>query len=169
MHENRRGRLRSTETIAGWVFADMLLVLFMVGLGSVIPVDPPEPEPEPEPVVEIVGMETQPIKFTIDIDANALRSGDKEAQAEARDKIKASTRDLSNRGDRAAFVIIFGGADEVSKGQQVAMALAPELNRARPRVFPSGTATRFFWESGLSYGTVRVEVFVYTTRVSDQQ
>src|SRR3954469_11665453 len=74
--DGRRGRLRSSESVAGWVFADLLLVLFIVGLGTAIPqkVEPPEPPPvgQPKPKPQIVGMETSPKKKTVQVRADAL-------------------------------------------------------------------------------------------------
>ena len=74
----RRARSRlSTESIAGWILADILVVLFIVGLGSAVPpkieaattkpsptptptATPPKPKPKPKPQPRIVGMKTKP-------------------------------------------------------------------------------------------------------------
>ena len=81
---NRRGRLLASESIAGWIFADLLLVLFLVGLGSAIaytPPEPPEPPPEPPAVPQIVGMKTDPTTVTLGVDGELLGDGQRLTKA----------------------------------------------------------------------------------------
>lgn len=167
-NDGRRGRLRSYESLAGWVFADLLLVLFLVGLGTAIPVDPPEPPP-PVPVAkpEIIGMKTDPVKLDLAVDADALLAGDPKAQSKARGLVKRATSGLSSKGQEAALVLIFGGGETAGVGQRVAEAVYPQLRRAADGVFPRGTAKRYFWDGSLPYGAVRLEVFVFTTEESN--
>lgn len=162
----RRGRLRTSESVAGWIFADMLLVLFILGLGTAIPVEPPEPVPVPKPEPKIiVGMKTEPVKLTFDVSAPGLLAGDSRAVKRVREVVGKQTGGLKKEGSRAALVLIFGGGATASLGQEVATKVYPHLNKASPQVFRRGTASRNFWDGSLAYGQVRLEVFVFTTAV----
>ena len=160
LSKGRRGRLRSTESLAGWVFADMLLVLFLIGLGSAITFDPPEPEPEPEPE-QIVGMRTDPVSISLRVPADALVSGEDAAQRAARTAVARASKRHDRRGNEAALVLIFGGGESAAPGQRVAEALRPQLTAASRDLFPRRTPSRFFWDGSLEYGEVRLEVFLF--------
>lgn len=163
---SRRSRILSGESIAGWVFADLLLVLFVVGLASAVPEEPPEPtlEPTRSPEPKIVGMETVPAKITIRFNAADLVSGGESARAEARHVCAAVRKAaVKMRGQRAALVLIFGGAPEATPAQRAARAVGKQLTCADPNLFPAGTPRRPFWDGGLAYGQARLEVFQYTT------
>lgn len=167
MHEqsNRRGRLFTVESIAGWVFADLLLVLFIVGLGSAMAYTPPEPPPPPPKVAPIVGMKTEPKAIQVTVNGGELGTG-RNLNAQER---KAVCRTIAGplkslNKQRAALVLVFGGAADVTTGQNVARAVARELHCAAPKVFPSGIPTRPFWDGTLPLGEVRLEVFLFVTR-----
>lgn len=159
----RRGRLFSVESIAGWVFADLLLVLFLVGLGSAIAYTPPKPEPKPkEEKPKILGMKTQPAVVNLTVPADGLTSGAKLSAQQARGlcrALHASTRELA--GEKSALVLIFGGASEVSPGQNVARAIGSQLSCAAPTVFARKVPTRAFWDGSLPLGQARLEVFLF--------
>lgn len=167
---HRRGRLLSAESFAGWVFADLLLVLFIVGLGSAIAYTPPEP-PKPKPVVmkdkkqkieRIVGMETDSVPITVTVDGPVLSRG-LPLNQQQRQAICQSTRSGVGpiRSDRAALVLVFGGASDVVSGQNVARAVASQLNCANSQVFRGRVPTRAFWDGTLPLGKVRLEVFLF--------
>jgi hypothetical protein len=190
----RRGRLRATESVAGWIFADLLLVLFIVGLGTAIPheveADPPKPPPKPkaEPKPQIIGMKTSSTKVTVGVDADALL-GSGVAAAKARRaaclEVRDATADLTTKKAEAALVMIFGGhPDEASRAQGVAAAVGQQLNCASPTLFPKAsfgpgkTASRAdvasgreitgvvrpFWNGRLPYGEAQLEIYVFTTQ-----
>lgn len=160
------------ESIAGWVFADLLLVLFIVGLASAIPVDPPEPPPPtPRPAHTkkpkvIVGMKTEPIKKTVRFNASELTTPGKPGKAERKRVCKAIRKAVAGRvfdGRRAALVLIFGGASEAETGQRVARTVGKQLRCADKALF-KGAPYRDFWDGSLRYGAARLEVFVFTTK-----
>lgn len=166
---SRRSRILSGEAIAGWVFADLLLVLFVVGLASAVPEEPPKPEPSaaPSPEPEIVGMRTIPSKATIRFNATELVAGGGSARAEADDVCKAVRKATTKlRGERAALVLIFGGAPEAAPAQRAARAVGKQLTCADGDLFPPGTPSRPFWDGGLDYGEARLEIFSYITEQS---
>ncbi len=174
MHESssRRGRLFTVESIAGWIFADLLLVLFLIGLGSAqayTPPDPPEP-PKPEPkLAPIVGMKTKPVSLLVNVDGASLATG----RPLSKPQKKAVCRSVRGvlgpvRGERAALVLIFGGATDVGAGQNVARAIGSQLGCADHHVFAGRVPSRAFWDGTLPLGSARLEVFMFVTGKAEQ-
>jgi hypothetical protein len=162
---SRRGRLFTVESIAGWIFADLLLVLFLVGLGSAKAYTPPEPPPPPPPApkqVPIVGMKTDPVLVQVRVNGRRLGEGTALSKPE-RDVVCREVRNklARVRGERAALVLIFGGASDVTTGQNIARAVGRELNCADPKVFRGRVPTRAFWDGTLPLGSARLEVFLF--------
>ncbi len=158
----RRGRLLSAESAAGWVFADLLLVLFIVGLGSAIKYTPPPP-PEPEPKVPpIVGMKTDPTSLTVRVNGQVLATGASLPQP-ARQAVCRAVRSQTGpiKKERAALVLVFGGASDVESGQNVARAIASQLSCADKNLFRGKVPTRAFWDGSLPLGQARLEVFLF--------
>lgn len=171
----------SIESVAGWVFADLFLVLFLVGLGSAVTVKPaakpttkptiiatakPTPKPTPKPTSPIIGLKPKPALLSIAIDADALTSGGQAATAAgavACARIRAETA-AKVKAQQAGLVLIFGGGPDVSSGQEVARGVAKQLSCANRAVFSRSTPSRPFWDGTLDYGQVRLEVFVFTTK-----
>lgn len=189
--DGRRGRLRSAEAVAGWVFADVLLVLFIVGLGTAIPtiIEPPEPPEPPKP--QIIGMETKSTKVTVRVSADELLStgpaADKARSAACR-SVRQATAKLTDDKAEAALVMIFAGhPNEASQAQRVAAAVGQQLNCASPRLFPKdgfgpgkiatpadvtsgseiGGVVRPFWNGRLPYGEAQLEIYVFTTKAAE--
>ncbi|NYI80634.1 hypothetical protein [Nocardioides panzhihuensis] len=159
---NRRGRLFSVESIAGWVFADLLLVLFIVGLGSAVAYTPPEP-PKKEPKT-IVGMKTDPTPIGVRVDGGRLAGGGKLDATTKKSVCQAVKKRLGPvAGQRAALVLVFGGGPDVSSGQNVARAITPQLGCASSEVFQGKVPTRAFWDGSLPLGEARLEVFLFHT------
>ncbi len=158
----RRGRLFSAETAAGWVFADLLLVLFIVGLGSAIKYTPPPP-PEPEPKIPpIVGMQTDPTSITVKVNGQILSTGTA-IPPRARQAVCRAIRSRTGpvKGERAALVLVFGGASDVETGQNVARAIASQLSCAEKNVFRGKVPARACWDGSLPLGQARLEIFLF--------
>lgn len=176
----RRRRRWSIESVAGWVFADLFLVLFLVGLGSAVPIKQavkptppkptatvkPTPTPTPKPTAPIIGMKQAPTLLNLTVAADALTSsgpaGTREGGVACRRIRQAAAVPLKD--ERAGLVLIFGGGPDVASGQSVARSLARQLNCANPALFSKTTPYRAFWDGTLDYGRVRLEVFVFTTK-----
>lgn len=159
---SRRGRLLAGESIAGWVFADLLLVLFLVGLGSAIAYTPPEPPRPPPKEAPIVGMKTEPTSVVADVNGTLLGSGAGQTSAQARNICRAVRARLRPvEGERAALVLIFGGASDVETGQNVARAVGRQLKCADGQLFRGKVPTRAFWDGSLPLGKVRLEMFLF--------
>lgn len=146
--DGRRGRLRAMESVAGWVFADLLLVLFIVGLGTAIPqkMDPPKPpppttKPTVKPKPQIIGMKTTASRVAISLNADAILASGAQAATARRDTclaLRRATARLTATKAEAALVLIFGGhPDQATRGQQVAAAVGQQLNCASPALFPN--------------------------------
>ena len=65
------------------------------------------------------------------------------------------------KGERAALVLIFGGAPDVTVGQNVARAIGGQLGCADRRVFRGAVPTRAFWDGTLPLGKARLEMFLF--------
>lgn len=161
---NRRGRsLLRPEALAGWVFADLLIVLFIVGLGSSTPPEIPDPVVVEEDMPEIVGMRQDPEILTIDYNAGTLIGSGAAADDEAKlvcERIVEATQPLG--GERAALALIFGGGQDIGVALESAIRIADELPCADSALF-GGTTTRDFWDGALPKGTARLEIFLFTT------
>jgi len=148
------------DSMAGWLFADLLLVLFVVALGMELTVTP-EPEPKPSPTVEATptpeaepepegppGMQLDPVEYTIPVDGDALLglAGVERKAAELErlsSDLQRQTEQLA--GQRAAMVIIWGVADSVGRGNSLAREFNPLLRTTRPEVFDD-FAVKELWD-----------------------
>lgn len=168
MSRPRRGFRFSPLHLAGWLFADMLLVLALVSMGdrgdplaaqaaaspSPSPSASAEDEPSPEPSPTPTGprsVERKPVKLSVSAEA-----GD---AAHMVRQLQESTARYEGRS--AAFVLTFGQAHEPSDGQAYAREINKALRNARPEMFTDAT-TRDFWNGGAP-GTADLEIYFYTS------
>ena len=144
--------------MAGWLFADLLLVLFVVGLGSQVPVIP-DPEPE-EVAAEPVGppvMRQQAKVIEVSVDADALLAGDPAAQQAVAAQIRAQTAGMVD--SQAVLVLVFGYSPDPDRGVAISESVAAVV-RTLPSPFSPTTQTREFWDGDPNEGTVRLEIFL---------
>lgn len=160
----RRGRnLLRPEALAGWVFADLLIVLFIVGLGSSSPPEIPDPAVVEEEMPKIVGMRQDPEVLTINYDAGTLIGSGSSSADEAKLVCERITEAASPlRGQRAALALIFGGGQDIGVALESAVRIADQLPCADPALF-TGTTARDFWDGALPKGSARLEIFLFTT------
>jgi hypothetical protein len=162
----RRGFRFNPLHLAGWLFADMLLVLALVSMGD--RGDPlaaqaaarpspsaasPDAEPSPEPSPTPQGprsVKRKPIKIHVD-----AAVGD---TAQMVKQLRAATARYEGRA--AAFVLTFGQAPEPGDGQAYAREINKALRKAQPEMFTDAT-TRDFWSGG-SAGSADLEIYFYT-------
>ncbi|MEU6374109.1 hypothetical protein [Streptomyces sp. NPDC046909] len=159
-----KGRRFQPLHLAGWLFADMLLVLALVAMGdqgdplaaeaarpsssasASASAQPKKPENKgPRAVVR------KPVKVALD-----ARSGDKDA-------IVSGLREATARykGRQAAFVLTFGRHSDPGAGGAYAHEVNSLLAKARPDMF-RGATTRDFWKGGASSGHADIEIYFYT-------
>lgn len=150
--------------LAGWLFADMLLVLALVAMGDQgDPIaakeaekgrDKPSASASPKPSKTPKGPRAvmrKPVKVSI-----KAPSGD-------RDRIVDKLRDVTApyKGRQAAIVLTFGEHADPGPGQAYARQVNSALSKARPDMF-GGTTTRDFWQGGSSAGRAEIEIYFYT-------
>ncbi len=170
-----RGRFRSTRPrprgvhLAGWLFADMLLVLALVAMGdqgdpvaaeraAAAPTATPSasattsaaPAPAPTPTGPR-GVEHDPV--TVDV------TGDSSDTAGLTAQIRAATEPYAGR--QAAVVLTFGSNRDPGIGQAYAHAVNGLLAQARPEMF-RGTTTRDFLSLADNPRHASLEIYFYT-------
>ncbi|MET7764774.1 hypothetical protein ABZS71_23165 [Streptomyces sp. NPDC005393] len=152
--------------LAGWLFADMLVVLALVSMGdrgdplAAHPATRPSPsaaspdaEPSPEPSPTPPGprsVERKPVKVHV-----TATVGDTARMVK---QLRAATARYEGRA--AAFVLTFGQAPEPGDGQAYAREINTSLRKARPDMFTDAT-TRDFWNGG-SASSADLEIYFYT-------
>ena len=151
------------ESMAGWIFADLLLVLFLVGLGSQMGAAGPDIDGSPAPSAQpaaMPGMDPQPRTRRIVIEPDRLLVGDADARARAVEQIAAVTSDLAGR--RAAMVLLWGESPDVVRGQAIARTVGELLQEGQPEVFDGAGAQRHLWQGTSAEGAVGLEIYLFT-------
>jgi len=149
--------------LAGWLFADMLLVLALVSMGDrgdplaaqadASPSKSADATPSPEPSPTPTGPRSvarKPVKVHL-----TAAVGDTTRMVR---QLRAATTRYEGR--EAAFVLTFGQAPEPGDGQAYAREVNKALRKARPDMFTDAT-TRDFWTGGPS-GSADLEIYFYT-------
>ncbi|MET8683042.1 hypothetical protein ABZV77_02415 [Streptomyces sp. NPDC004732] len=152
----RRGGRLGVVVLAGWLFADLLLVLALVSMA-----DRPDPKaddrPRPEPSKS---RSTSPPRPT---GPRSVDRNPQEFEVRGRDKgdlvkqIAKDTRKWSGR--EAALVLTFGGS---SNGTVYAHRVNGLLDKARPEMFTGKTVTDDYHALGERAETAVVRVYFYT-------
>ncbi|MGW7349876.1 hypothetical protein [Streptomyces sp. NPDC054784] len=156
----RPRRPRGPLYLAGWLFADMLLVLALVAMGDQgDPVKAREaehrkPVPTPTPSPSETGpraVERKPVKVGLSADSSD------------RDGIVERLRDVTEEydGREAAFVLTFGRSRSPGPGIAYAHRVNSLLDEARPEMFED-TTTRDFMDLGGDTGHADLEIYFYT-------
>ncbi|WP_432511029.1 hypothetical protein [Kineococcus sp. SYSU DK001] len=172
-----RARENATVGLAGWVFADALLALTIIGLaaGGAVHAGSEEPRPvaatvapaptpvptvtvtaAPEPVPSMpAGVAQAPVVLQVDVDGSNDDT--------IRSSVAAAVGDLAAQGRRAAFVLTFGTAGDPGAGTALARRVNAQLDVAAPGVF-AGSAKRDFWRAVNAQsprpGVVQLEVYL---------
>ncbi|MFE7560332.1 hypothetical protein [Kitasatospora sp. NPDC057500] len=173
-----RGRFRTARPrargvhLAGWLFADMLLVLALVAMGdqgdpmaaeraTAAPTATPDasatattaaaPGTTPTPTGPR-GVEHDPV--TVDVGGDSSDTGGLVAQ------IRAATERYAGR--QAAVVLTFGSNRDPGVGQAYAHTVNGLLAQARPEMF-RGTTTRDFISLADNPRHASVEIYFYTS------
>lgn len=169
MSRARRGKGKGlhVERLAGWVFADLLLVLFLLGVGSQLTqlTTAPEPEPTPKPTptpTQPIGMSPDPIERTLGADLAAIQSPDPAVSQAERDRIRAEVANVTGDLDpsRVGMVLIWGDASQPGQGIELATAVGNELVPANPELFGGAAQKRVWWGQGQP-GQVKLEMYLF--------
>ncbi|MGX1131126.1 hypothetical protein RKD49_003316 [Streptomyces glaucescens] len=151
--------------LAGWLFADLLLVLALVAMG-----DQGDPQAaraagsaSPSPSATATAKPDKPrhkgpravVRTPVEVAVDAA-PGDKDAMV--RSLRKATER---YTGRQAAFVLTFGRHPDPGAGGDYAHQINSLLKKARPDMFRDAT-TRDFWKGGAATGHADLEIYFYT-------
>ncbi|WP_152627399.1 hypothetical protein [Streptacidiphilus melanogenes] len=173
------GRGRSLPQLAGWLFADVLLMLVVVVLGGQQVTTPsaaagahPTPthgaSPSPGATRSTPpGLDPNSSSvFARNVDVSAVIAGDRSALDKVRQQILAAVRGFSGR--QAAMVFVWGSAASCSGcgvsidlSQQLAQAVAPHVHSWDPAFFPvnSPKLIRPYFDGSGPANSVRLELF----------
>lgn len=166
------GGVTRGSSLAGWLLADSLIVLMLVGLGSQIV--PPQVQPrEPAPTVTVTatetasappappppGLKTEPVMLSVPVNAQALLNGDPNEAALLQARITAEANSKIGSG-RAAFVIIWGYSPSSGRGTAISERVAPLLTEAVHASFGS-IQKRTYWHGAVTEGQIDLEVFLF--------
>jgi hypothetical protein len=154
--------------LAGWVFADALLALTIVGLAAggavhagvgesggskaVAATVAPTALPTPAPTVTVTAPAPAPVEAPpmpagvaqapVVVDISVDGANDDAIRA----SVAGAVGDLAAQGRRAAFVLTFGTAGSPGAGTALARRVNAQLDVAAPAVF-AGSAKRHFWRA----------------------
>jgi len=168
---------------AGWLFADLLLVLSIVTLGAAtVPDDVPltrlqaapaptttSPRPSPSPARspgaapsarprQVRGLERTPLTIGFAVDTRRLVARDAGELRRVRRLLVPRTAPL--RGRRAALVLTFGCDPDSRVGSTMSAVVNSQLRAADVHLF-GDTVTRSFMDDSCR-GTVRMEIYPFT-------
>lgn len=151
--------LLSPLAIAGWLFADMLLVFALVALGNQPDLAPSRPVAQaavPSPTVPVKPAGPRAVEKK-GVEVNV--SGDPDDQEALVTQIRNATGTYEGR--EAAMVLTFGGGGNPGVGQAYAHSVNRLLAVARPEMFTQ-TTTRDFHNLSSPSGSAELEIYFYT-------
>ncbi|MFF9115818.1 hypothetical protein ACF09Y_09450 [Streptomyces massasporeus] len=167
--------------LAGWLFADLLLVMVLVVLGGhvIAPDDPPVPIPVPSPSPSPsgagsrqTGMRPQSLDLTGlgDAETAAALTGEGGSRAAAQERVLARLRaKLRKIPDRVAMVFVWGSyggcpgcSPQTRPSTAYAGAVEEFVREARlPRMPTPENFYRAYHDLAGHSGDLRLEIFVY--------
>jgi hypothetical protein len=157
--------------LLGWLYADLLLVLFIAAMGNVTaPAETARAiEKTPAPAPQPKGLDPKPITLTVRVDRDRLADGNAAVQrAFARRvsrRLESAIRDrddLTGREARVGLSITFGYDRSLGRAQEVAREANRVAKRAQPRLFRNAVVKSY---GSLSPGDrVTYEIYLYRAR-----
>ncbi len=175
---DHRFQMRDTVLLSGWLFADLMLGLFVVFLAAntvgvqpkpiptpvVIPTATPTPSPTVVTPTPLSRLELSFHRITLDIDSAGLLNNSSSAIDDLQNKIRAQG---VLRGRRAGLVIVYGGAltdGQISNAQNVAQKVMGVLGNMGSHGFVF-IGTSFYaplYFLGNSPNTTIIDVYLFT-------
>lgn len=179
-HRARRRSGLALDSIAGWLFADLLLVMFLVGVGTEM-TRTSQSEADPQATINTLqgkldkandkieeqkttlrklskkGMQEVPICVNVAVNPQELLAKDDDYDAALAKKL---AKKLAKYEDElAGMVLIWGYAGDYARGQAIAEQVRAPLRTALPDTFKD-SALRPLWRRGAA-GKVQLEMFFY--------
>lgn len=139
--------------LAGWLFADLFLVLFLVGLASISPkphTHKPHPTPPPTHIAPRV-LDRRPVSFHLDVPPAEFQGQGTQhaATAQLLAALNRKMGQLHLRGRQAGFVLVFASGPESAIGQAVATAdSVARIVRARNSEFSEASGLGYWNGAG---------------------
>ncbi|MEU6992698.1 hypothetical protein ABZ953_18840 [Streptomyces sp. NPDC046465] len=152
----RRGGRLGIVVLAGWLFADLLLVLALVSMGDRPDPTGPKGKDHPKPSPSKSASATPAGPRSVDRHPQEFRVAG-ESKGDIVRQISKDTRKWSGR--EAALVLTFGGS---SNGTVYAHRVNGLLGKARPEMFTKKTVTDDYHSLGRRAETAVVRVYFYT-------
>jgi hypothetical protein len=150
--------LQRTPLLAGWLFADLFLVLFLIGLAS-IPLrsatpkpHPPRPHPtvKPTPTPPRV-LDRTPVSFLVDVPPTEFQNQATEGAAKSQllGALNQKLDQLHLQGKQAGFVLVFASGPQSGIDQAVATANSVvNIVRTRDSTFSEASGLGYWSGSG---------------------
>jgi hypothetical protein len=153
--------------LGGWLFADLLLVLSVVWLGTQSYFDPsvfdlPNIVVDQKPRV----LDPKPSIFDVPVSASLIRSGDPDALETLQQELSdAGMNELENTGRVAGIVMTFSGADncgQVGVAQSTSIAVNKYLMLWYPKFIQSNTVTKAYIDYSCNRANhVKLEIYSF--------
>jgi hypothetical protein len=167
-------KLDSTRSIramgfAGWLFADVLIVLFVVFMGSEVRhsrVEAATPSPSASSQINKVGvLEKEAQKFVLNgVDQEGIRANDPKALNNLKSLIEddKTYQNLSNTNRYSPVVLVFSHFKnpDTSLASETSKAACKLSASLKGSIFDDISICRTFIDGELDYGQVRFEVFL---------
>jgi hypothetical protein len=169
-------KLNSTRRIsaigfAGWLFADVLIVLFVVFMGSEVRhsrVEAATPSPSASSEINKVGvLEPDPKEILIDgVDQRGLRSGKQQSVdgltrlISENSKVQELSDPESRRYSPITLVFSHYKRPDTSLGTKTSEVVCAEILSLTNSFFDANTRCETYFDGGLEYGQVKLKVFL---------
>ena len=141
---------------AGWLFADLMLVIAIVFLSSQPPV------PVLPKVVHQAVLNKTPLVFQVPLNISGVMSGSSQSLDELHSKLDISELGKASRDGLVAGVVLTfsGGSCGVNAGIRTSNAINAHLSQWYPSLINANTATKAYWGASCSQSELDVYLFV---------
>jgi hypothetical protein len=149
------GAAGRTVLLAGWLFADLLLLLLVVALGSLPREQRADAHPSPTPSDSAGSPSSRPAERGLVLKPCSFTVGTG-SDASVRQQFGAQLRGAGVASRTAGFVLSFGTAPDPGPGQAAADKVNSQITKGFSRF--QHAPKRGYWKYGAS-GKVRIDVF----------
>lgn len=167
MQKIEKNRRVNAMSFAGWLFADVLIVLFVVFMGSEVRhsrVEAATPSPSASSEINKVGVLEKKAKvFTLSgVDQRGIRAKNSDASAALKTLIEQDKtyQNLSNRYSPVVLVFSHYKNPDTSLASKTSEAACELSTSLKNSIFDEESICRTFIDGKLEYGQVRFEVFL---------
>jgi len=153
-----RERRRDMFSLAGWLFADLFIVLAIIFVASTAMRLPPENALTPTPTVsKPVSLNPQPIDISVKMDVKRLLANDPITSSEIEMRVREQLSQQNATQLTAGLVLTFGGGTQDGKIAHAINALLSKMGG----IFGSRTVYEDYIDLQALFGTAVIRIFVY--------